>query len=138
MWVRKLLQCAWPIVCAPESAIMSRGLNPLAANDVTRSEKLPPGAGRFAVAACRLVVLASLRPRYTAQYGPPSCKSRLIFQTHRTKLRCKTIFMKNHPIQYQCNAIPGGKGKDIGARHGAPAAGLHTRLDGVYDLEAAQ
>ncbi|URE17162.1 hypothetical protein MUK42_11305 [Musa troglodytarum] len=73
MWERKEAQRAWPMVWAPESAVMSRALRPLAAKEETSWERLEPGLGRLLLAALWLAVVASLRPSCTVHVGPPSC-----------------------------------------------------------------
>ncbi|CAL9763134.1 unnamed protein product [Musa acuminata subsp. burmannicoides] len=46
MWERKFPHCAWPMVWAPERAVMSRALRPLAANEDMRVERPEEGPGR--------------------------------------------------------------------------------------------
>lgn len=85
------MQRAWPPVCAPESEITSQGASPLEANEETRPDKLALGGGRLAVAGAWLVVLAPLRPRNTARYGPPSCELGTVTYISMTKEKEKLL-----------------------------------------------
>jgi hypothetical protein len=73
MRLRKVVHRACPMVCAPESAVMSRAERPLLPNMVMSVARLESGPGRLALAALWLAVCASRRPRYTVHVGPPSC-----------------------------------------------------------------
>lgn len=61
------------MVWAPDRAVKSRMLRPLEPNAETRELKLEDGPGRLLLAALKLAVRASLRPKRTVHLGPPSC-----------------------------------------------------------------
>lgn len=73
MRLRNTIHLACPIVCPPESAVISLALKPLAENMEIRVERLEAGDGIWELAALWLAVLASLRPSCTVHVGPPSC-----------------------------------------------------------------
>jgi hypothetical protein len=73
MRLRKNWHCDLPMVCAPDSAVMSRADRPWFPNMVMSVARLEPGPGRLALAALWLAVRESLRPSGTLHVGPPSC-----------------------------------------------------------------
>lgn len=75
---------------APESATMSFWESPCAAKSDVRLASPDVGGGMLLLAPLKLAVVESLRPTFTAQFGPPSytysqfqhaCRSLHVYRT---------------------------------------------------------
>ena len=72
MRLRKVVHRACPMVCAPDSAVMSRADRPCLLNSEMSVPRLAVDCGRLLLARDALAVVESRRPSGTFQVGPPS------------------------------------------------------------------
>ncbi|BAT11828.1 Os10g0536900, partial [Oryza sativa Japonica Group] len=102
------LQCDAPMVCAPDSATISRWLSPFAANICVSWLTLAVGGGRLPPVSDDRDTLPSRRPAGTWYAFPPG------------------------------DAVAGGEGEDVGTGDDAEASLLDAGLDAVDHLEPTQ